>query len=285
MSAEFTSEHLTSGTVYTRKELSSLFSVTDATINTGVFRPKGTSSVWLFVTEQKTADRTQYHDRLDGETLYWQGQTSGRTDSLVIEHRLRGVELLVFFRKRKDEYPGGGFRYIGPFNYSSHSGSGPTSFILKHVPEIDPIIAAEEADTEAFDPANVEDARQRIMRSIAQRRGQKAFRDTLFKAYEGQCAVTECSVPDVLEAAHIHPYRGPETNKVGNGLLLRADIHTLFDCGLLAVDHERMTLLVAPQLRDTEYGTFHGRKLRTPRDPRQRPNKDALKLHRVSVKL
>ena len=123
------------------------------------------------------------------------------------------------------------------------------------------------------------------MRSIAQRRGQKAFRDTLIVAYEGRCAVTECSISDVLEAAHIHPYRGPETNKVGNGLLLRTDVHTLFDCGLLAVDHEKMTLLVAPQLRDSEYGAFHGRKLRTPRDPRQWPSKDALNLHRVSVGL
>ena len=50
--------------------------------------------------------------------------------------------------------------------------------------------------------------------------------------YEGKCAVTGCDVPDVLQAAHIFPYMGPETNHPSNGLL-RADIHTLFDLGLI----------------------------------------------------
>ena len=121
-----------------------------------------------------------------------------------------------------------------------------------------PIISPEEADNEPFDPANVEDARKRILRSIAQRRGQKAFRNNLIVAYDGRCAITGCSIRDVLEAAHIYPYRGPDTNKVANGLLLRADLHTLFDCGLLAVDTSTMTVIVAPQLRTSEYAAFQG---------------------------
>lgn len=280
---DLTSERLTSGTVYTRDDLRSLFGITDATLNTGVFRPKGTSSVWLFITEEKTADRTQYRDRLDGETLYWQGQTSGRTDALVIDHQARGLELLVFFRKRKYEHPGAGFRYLGPFVYVSHSGGGPASFVLKRQPGPASAISSDEADNDPFDPSNIEDARQRISRSIAQRRGQRAFRDALIAAYNGQCAITGCPVRDVLEAAHIHPYRGPDTNKVANGLLLRADLHTLFDCGLVAIDAASMTVLVAPQLRDSEYGTFHGCKLRAPQSSEQQPSKDALNMHRLAV--
>ncbi|WP_169719739.1 HNH endonuclease, partial [Novosphingobium acidiphilum] len=59
------------------------------------------------------------------------------------------------------------------------------------------------------------------------------------KAYDGKCAVTSCAIEPLLEAAHIHPYLGPKTNHVTNGMLLRADIHTLFDLGLLAIaaDH------------------------------------------------
>ena len=53
----------------------SQFTIKDATINTGIFQPKGHDSVWLFVTEQKTPDRTQYVDRLDGDELRWEGQT------------------------------------------------------------------------------------------------------------------------------------------------------------------------------------------------------------------
>jgi putative restriction endonuclease len=62
--------------VYTRKELQEIFRIVDATINTGVFHPKGHDSVWLFVTEDKTPDRTQYVDSLDGDTLSWEGQTN-----------------------------------------------------------------------------------------------------------------------------------------------------------------------------------------------------------------
>jgi hypothetical protein len=282
---EFTSDKLTPDTVYTREDLRSAFGITDATLNTGVFRPKGTSSVWLFITEEKTSDRTQYRDHLDGETLHWQGQTSGRTDSLIIDHQLRGLELLVFFRKRKYEYPGAGFRYLGLFVYASHSGSGPTSFTLSHRKPASSSISAEEADDEAFDPSSVQDARQRVLRSIAQRRGQRAFRDALIKAYNGRCAITGCSILDVLEAAHISPYLGPATNKVANGLLLRTDLHTLFDCGLVAINTKSMTVLMAPSLRDTEYGPLHGSKLRAPQNPGSYPSIDALDIHRMATGL
>ena len=93
--------------------------------------------------------------------------------------------------------------------------------------ELGDIVLPGEVDDDGFDPSNIEDARKRISRMIAQRRGQSAFRNNLFDAYGGRCAITGCEVPDVLEAAHIFPYRGEDTNKVVNGLLLRADVHTL----------------------------------------------------------
>lgn len=123
------------GTVYARAELRRLFSIKDATLNNGHFLLKGHSVVWLFLTEKKSADREQYLDRLDGEDLYTDGQTMRRTDSLIIEHRARGLELLVFYRKNKREFPGAGFRYLGPFEYVSHTAplSGPTHFHLRRV--------------------------------------------------------------------------------------------------------------------------------------------------------
>ncbi len=79
-----TSESLVAGEIYTRKRLKEMFGVQDATINTGTFRPKGHESVWLFVTEKKTADQTPYHDLLDNDILYWDGQASD-LDSLETE--------------------------------------------------------------------------------------------------------------------------------------------------------------------------------------------------------
>jgi hypothetical protein len=117
--------------VYTRVELQCLFSIKDATIKNGVFHVKDRHEIWLFVTERKTADRTQYQDELVGDDLRWQGQTFGRTDALVISHRQEGNDILVFYRKAKNEFPGSGFRLEGSFDYMSHSGNAPTSFVLK----------------------------------------------------------------------------------------------------------------------------------------------------------
>jgi hypothetical protein len=119
------------GRIYTRVELQRLFSIKDATIKNGVFHVKDRHEIWLFVTEQKAADRVPYEDKLVGDELRWQGQTSGRTDALVIGHRQDGNDILAFYRRAKYEFPGAGFRLEGTFDYESHSGRAPTSFILK----------------------------------------------------------------------------------------------------------------------------------------------------------
>ena len=136
-----------------------------------------------------------------------------------------------------------------------------------------------EADAGPFDPSSIKDARERISRMKVQRRGQPAFRNALLDAYDRKCATTGCEVVEVLEAAHIYPYRGSDTNKVVNGLLLRADVHTLFDFRLIAVDVKNMTVLVDKSLEGSEYWTFHGQKLRLPSDTEQRPSCEVLKMH------
>jgi predicted restriction endonuclease len=74
-------------------------------------------------------------------------------------------------------------------------------------------------------------------------------------------------------------YQGQGTNHLSNGLLLRADFHTLFDMGLLAVDHDSMTILVSWRLNGTEYESFHGQRLRVGQAGVY-PNREALRLHR-----
>ncbi len=275
------SERLEPGTVYTRDDLRALFDIKDATLNTGIFRPKGFDSVWLFITEHKTADRTQYVDALEGDTLHMQGQRMGRTDALILEHRQRGLELLLFYRKAKYEHPNAGFKYEGIFNYQRHSGSAPTSFVLSRNQ-----ITAEEAlsakieqkinSRGEFTPENVSDARIRTVASIVRRRGQPEFRKQLLKAYQGRCAISACSLQQVLEAAHIHPYRGAETNVVSNGLLLRADLHTLFDLGLWWVNPTNLRIEISEGLRASEYVWIEGQSLRLPTNDADRPSLSAL---------
>ena len=131
----------------------------------------------------------------------------------------------------------------------------------------------------SFDPRSVEDARDRVLRAIAARRGQPRFRETLLEAYGSRCAISGCDAPEALEAAHIVAYRGPATNHVQNGLLLRADLHTLFDRGLLAVDPDDWRVRLHPDLASSSYAEFEGQGLRLPASKRLRPSAAALRQH------
>ena len=133
-------------------------------------------------------------------------------------------------------------------------------------------VNSKEADNPAYDPASVADDRERAMRGICIRRGQPAFRAALLAAYGGRCAITDCGIEDVLEAAHISPYSGPSSDHVCNGLLLRADIHTLFDCGLLAFDPKTRQVVLANRLRGSDYAHLAGQVLREPSDPAHQPS-------------
>ncbi|HFX0377832.1 TPA: HNH endonuclease signature motif containing protein [Klebsiella pneumoniae] len=116
-----------------------------------------------------------------------------------------------------------------------------------------------EADCEVT-PLDVEDQRKAVLRQIKQRRGQKAFRDSLL-AQTAKCAVSSCEIVDILEAAHITAYKNDTHNHVSNGLLLRCDIHTLYDLDLFAIDPDSLNIYFAPQINDEEYTRFHGKKL------------------------
>ena len=147
------------------------------------------------------------------------------------------------------------------------------------------LVTSDEADARPFDPKNVDDARERIRRSIVLRRGQRDFRLALLEAYQGKCAITGCDIPDILEAAHIVPYRGVDTNDVRNGLLLRSDLHTLFDCGLLSIDSKTMSVLLAKRILRTSYRALAGKKLRTPKLAVQHPSKHAIDAHRQTLRM
>ncbi len=121
------------------------------------------------------------------------------------------------------------------------------------------------------------DDRKRVARQICERRGQPAFRNDLRKRYGDRCLVTGCKVLAVLEAAHIKPYQGEKDNHSENGLLLRADIHTLFDLDLLGIEPKSLRVELHPSLAGSAaYKNLAGKTLRC--SEKQRPSKDALKL-------
>jgi hypothetical protein len=107
-----------------------------------------------------------------------------------------------------------------------------------------------------------DDMRLFQIRSVVQRQGQPKFRQQLMQLYDRQCAVSRCDVADVLEAAHILPYRGPHTNDLSNGVIFRADLHILFDEGLLAIDDSSLSVQLAPSILNNRfYSEFQGLEL------------------------
>ena len=98
------------------------------------------------------------------------------------------------------------------------------------------------------------------------RRGQQEFRLALLNAFGRRCVISGCDVVGVLEAAHIRPYRGTNDNHPSNGLLLRSDIHTLFDLNLLGIEPVTLIVRVHPSVRRVPYDRFDGMKL--PDSPR-----------------
>jgi hypothetical protein len=132
------------------------------------------------------------------------------------------------------------------------------------------------ADVEYFSPESLKDERERKLQEIVQRRGQPDFRNNLIVAYGGRCAITECDALAALEAAHIVPYSGPQSNHVTNGLLLRADIHTLFDLDLIGINPESLIISVAAAIATTVYADLEGQKLILPASSSEGPNQEAL---------
>lgn len=117
----------------------------------------------------------------------------------------------------------------------------------------------------------------------AKRPGQRAFKLQLLDAYGRQCAVTTEHALPVLDAAHIQPYRGRDSDHPQNGIILRSDLHRLYDRGYLTIT-PNLELEVSQRLRDEfnngkRYYELHGKRIVVPADPQLAPSRSALDWH------
>lgn len=119
------------------------------------------------------------------------------------------------------------------------------------------------------------------------RLGQGAFRVLVTDAYKRRCAVTGEKTLPVLEAAHIKPYAENGPHHVSNGILLRSDLHKLFDLGYLTVTPD-LRLHVSPRLKadwqnGREYYVHQGEPLQFhPADAANQPSPEFLAWHNES---
>lgn len=120
------------------------------------------------------------------------------------------------------------------------------------------------------------------------RLGQGAFRALVTDAYTRRCAITGERTLPALEAAHIKPYVESGPNRTENGLLLRSDIHKLFDAGYVTVTPERR-IEVSRRIREEfengrDYYRFHGSELTVlPSTLGERPDPGYLRWHNENL--
>jgi putative restriction endonuclease len=120
---------------------------------------------------------------------------------------------------------------------------------------------------------------------VRPRLGQGLFSLAVRDAYGGACAVThEHSIP-VLEAAHIKPYARGGEHRVSNGLLLRRDIHRLYDLGYVTITPDYV-FRVGDRLRDEfkngrSYYALNNTPIRAPAEARLCPDRELLKWHQT----
>ena len=113
--------------------------------------------------------------------------------------------------------------------------------------------------TTPVDDAVLEVARQKKLIEQMRRPDQQLFSKRIRRNYRGKCAVTGCVTPAALEAAHISIKNGLDNkrtrddNNPNNGILLRSDIHALFDMLLITLSEDGTRIEVSPQLTDPSY--------------------------------
>jgi len=120
-------------------------------------------------------------------------------------------------------------------------------------------------------------------RLIQPRLGQGAFRVLVTDIYQRRCAVTQERTLPALEAAHIRPYGDGGEHEATNGLLLRRDIHSLFDAGYVTITpdlHFEVSGRIKEEFNNGKhYYALHGRQIRVPEDAGQQPAAVALTWH------
>jgi putative restriction endonuclease len=122
-------------------------------------------------------------------------------------------------------------------------------------------LADTDADAVGELPLSISDAQDRPLQAIRMRRGSTTFRDKLLSRYGQRCMISGCSVLALLESCHVGPTQRPDDDHPANGLLLRSDLHTLFDLNLIGLNPSNLEVAVHDSLVGTEYQKFAGTNL------------------------
>lgn len=143
-----------------------------------------------------------------------------------------------------------------------------------------PALDATSGSQQTIDAAQVRDVisnktpERRLVERL-DRPDQAILRAELLAAYREACCVTGKGPAEALVAAHIEPHASGGSSSLQNGLLMRADLHMLFDANVLRIDPETLRVWIDPIARDA-YEDIHGERLLEPEPGYPPPSKEQL---------
>lgn len=194
-----------------------------------------------------------------------------------------GVPVAVLVQQADGSYRNFGLAYVERYDSFNHVFTlhGPVSAETENIDfcSIVPYDQLTPDERQILKDADAGDQRKRVMAEQIRRERQGVFRKIIMDAYGGQCAATGVNVPEVLQAAHIDPYRGKQSQVATNGMLLRSDIHLLYDSHLMTVEPESNRIVVSKRLQSTLYEQLDGKLISVPKDSCLRPNDELLEMH------
>ena len=107
-------------------------------------------------------------------------------------------------------------------------------------------------------------ARKRILTEVTLRPKQAEFRKKLMKAYSGKCLLSNASISEILQACHIIPVKNNGNDSVGNGFILRSDLHLLYDSGHIKIHEDGSVALSDHLKKDSFYSVTLPKKVNLP---------------------
>lgn len=164
---------------------------------------------------------------------------------LEIDHGNPATVRLIYRKKDNKEYVRKGWIVLGTstFSIAADQRSGTATWIAEgHDPQ-------DQMFVEWYDS-------RRYYESLA-RPEQAAFRSEVMEIFDSRCAITGCTAEDALEAAHVVPVSEDGGYAPDNGILLRRDIHRLFDLNLVAIDPQCLKVNIADEIAD-DYTKYAG---------------------------
>lgn len=254
---------------YSRADLASYLGTTEDTTKgdwaTGYHlhqdKEAGIDGWWFLFPNVGNAGRTGHdypNEWLNEFEFRWSGKQSSRLSHPQITSLLNdGYPVLLFTRERDRDR----FTYQGPVEAARFRDGPPVEVVWRIEGDKPATLGPDEAvpDDVASELPSDADGRKRVLREIRARRGQQRFRDALLRRYARRCVISGCDIVDLLEAAHIRPYRGLDgDNDASNGLLLRCDLHTLFDLDLVGIEPGTHIVRLHDSIRRPQYAALEG---------------------------